>query len=158
MLGPPLRAEVQAPAANPSPLRSARLALAVGDVRRATELVQQAKGMQVNYQPLDDTPERVEATIARYQELSTLDKGTEAYRRGYARSLMEQADALLRWGEQDEAERLAGRAADMQIIYGPFEQKPQDLLERIAAVRRPSWRLARAVRMWHSRPRLCKTG
>ena len=99
--------------------------------------------MRVNYQPLDDTPERVEATIAKYQELSTLDKGTEAYRRGYARSLMEQADALLRWGQQDEAERLAGRAAGMQIVYGPFEQKPQDLLERIAAARRQSGRHAK---------------
>ena len=97
---------------------------------------QQAKAMQINYQPLDDTPEQVEAAIRKYQELSTLDKNTEAYRRAYARNLMEQADALLRWGEQDEAERLASRAAGMQIIYGPFEQKPQDLLERIAGTRR----------------------
>ena len=92
--------------------------------------------MRVNYQPLDDTPDKVEAAIRKYQELSGLDKNTEAYRRAYARNLMEQADALLRWGEQDEAERLAGRAAGMQIVYGPFEQKPQDLLERIAAMRR----------------------
>jgi general secretion pathway protein D len=124
------------PTASPSPLRAARLALAVGDVRRAAELVQQAKGMRVNYQPLDDTPERVEAAIAKYQELSNLDKRTEAYRRAYARNMMDQGDALMRWGEPDEAERLASRAAAMQIVYGPFEQKPQDLLERIASVRR----------------------
>ena len=46
---------------------------------------------------------------------------------------MDQADGLVRWGEHDEAERLAGRAASMRIVYGPFEQKPQDLLQRIAA-------------------------
>jgi hypothetical protein len=126
------------PAAGNSPLRAARLALAYGDVRRAAELVQRAKGMQVNYQPLDDTPDKVEAAIRRYQEISTLDKDSEAYRRALARNLMEQADALLRWGEPNEAERLAGRAASMQVVYGPFEQKPQDLLQRIANLRQPS--------------------
>ena len=94
------------------------------------------RGCESNYQPLDDTPDKVEAAIRKYQELSSLDKNTEAYRRAYARNLMEQADALLRWGEQDEAERLASRAAGMQVVYGPFEQKPQDLLERIAGMRR----------------------
>ena len=34
-----------------------------------------------------------------------------------ARSLMEQADGLLRWGDNDEAERLASRAASMQVSY-----------------------------------------
>ena len=118
------------------PLQAARLALAVGDTRRAAELLQQAKAMRINYQPLDDTPDRVEGAIRKYQDLSTLDKNTEAYRRAYARNMMEQADSLLRWGEQDEAERLAGRAAGMQVVYGPFEQKPQDLLERIGSMRR----------------------
>ncbi len=42
-----------------------------------------AKGMQVNYQPLDDTPDKVEAAIRRYQEISTLDKDSEAYRRAW---------------------------------------------------------------------------
>jgi hypothetical protein len=139
-----------APVANNSPLRTARLALAVGDVRRAAEQLQQAKGMQVNYQPLDDTPDKVEMAIRKYQEMSALDKSTEAYRRAYARNLLEQADALLRWGDQDEAERLASRAAGMQIVYGPFEQKPQDLLQRlparvgkgqVARLRRPPRRL-----------------
>ena len=121
--------------AHHSPLRAARLALAFGDVRRATELAQQAKRVPVNYQPLDDTPDKVEAAIRRYEEVSNLDKNSEAYRRAYARNLMEQADALLRWGERDAAERLASRAVSMQVVYGPFEQKPQDLLARIAGTR-----------------------
>ena len=108
----------------------------MGDTRHATDLLQQERARCAVYQPLDDTPDKVEAAVRKYQELSTLDKTTEAYRRAYARSLMEQADGLLRWGEQDEAERLAGRAASLQLTYNPFEQKPQDLLQRIAAMRR----------------------
>ncbi|MBU4272492.1 MAG: hypothetical protein KKA28_11585 [Planctomycetes bacterium] len=122
--------------ANGNPLREARLALAVGDVRRAAEFVRQARAMQVNYRPLDDTPEKVETAIRKYSELSGLDKSTEAYARAYARNLMEQADALARWSEYDEASRLADRAAGMRITYSPFEQKPQDLLGRIAAARK----------------------
>ncbi len=133
VVAPP--ANAAGPMAHNSPLRAARLALAFGDVRRATDLVQQAKRMQMNYQPMDDTPDKVEAAIRRYQELSNFDNGSEAYRRACARNLMEQADALLRWGERDEAERLASRAASMQVVYGPFEQKPQDLLARIAGTR-----------------------
>lgn len=122
------------PAANDNLLRAAHRALAVGDIRHATELLQQEKARRVTYQPLDDTPEKVEAAMRKYQELSGLDKNSEAYRHAYARNLMDQADGLLRWNEQDEAERLASQAARLQITYGPFEQKPQDLLQRIAAM------------------------
>jgi len=125
-----------APASNESPLRKARLALAVGDVRRVAGLIQKAKAAPVDYQPLDDTPEKVESTLRKYQELSGIDEGTEAYARLYARNLMEQASALMRWGEYDEAERLADRASGIRITYGPFEQKPQVLLKQIADARR----------------------
>ena len=54
---------------NNSPLRKARLALAVGDVRQAAAFVQEARNMRVNYQPLDDTPDKVEAAIRKHQEL-----------------------------------------------------------------------------------------
>ena len=133
----PGQGDVRAPGSPPvSPLRAARLALAVGDVRRADGFVGQAKAMRLNYQPQDDTPEQVETAIRKYQELSGLDKNSEAYARMYARSMMDQADGLARWSEFDEAERLAGRAAGIRIVYGPFEQKPQELLQRIAAARR----------------------
>ena len=124
--------------ANNSPLRTARLALAVGDLRRAAEFVERAKAMRVNYQPSDDTPDKVTAAIQKQQEIQQLDKTTEAYTRVCSRSLMDQSDALLRWGEYDEAERLAGRAAALRIVYGPFEQRPQELIQRIAAARRQS--------------------
>ncbi len=133
--------EARAPgdhAAQLNPLCEARLALAVGDVRRALDFVQKARAMKVDYRPLDDTPDKVEAAVQKYRELSGLDRSTEAYARAYARNLMDQADALARWGQFDEAERLAERAAGMRITYGPFEQKPQDLLKRIAAARQPA--------------------
>ena len=117
-------------------MRVARLALAVGDVRRAGEFVARARAMRLNYQPADDNPDKVESAIRKYQELSNLDKNTEAYARNSARCMTEQADALAQWGELDEAERLAGRAAAMRLVYGPFEQKPQDVLQRIAEARR----------------------
>ena len=92
--------------------------------------------MHLSYQPFDDTPEKVEAALQKYQELLALDKSTEAYARAYARTMMEEADALARWGEFDQAEQLALRAARLNIAYSPFEQKPQELLDRIANLRR----------------------
>ena len=59
-------------------LRLSRRALAVGDVRRAVDLLNQAKRLQVRYGPLDDSPERAEAAISKYQEIMTLDRNTEA--------------------------------------------------------------------------------
>ena len=118
-------------------LLEARRALAVGDVQRATRFVEQARQSQTQYQPLDDRPEKVEAAIRKYEDLSTRSvKTTEAYRRAYARMLMEQSQALLQAGDYDEAERLADRAFRQQLSYGPFEAKPSDLLARIAAARR----------------------
>ncbi len=107
----------------------------MGDLRRAAALVAQAKRMAVRYAPTDDTPERVEAALARYQEVNSLDKGTQAYRRAYARMLMEQAEALLRWGDYEQADQLAAQAARQQVDYGPFDARPEDLLRRIAGLR-----------------------
>jgi general secretion pathway protein D len=119
-----------------NPLRAARLALADTDVRTAGMHVQRARNMQLTYQPSDDTPDKVEAAIRSYLELSGLDKNTEAYAHKYARSLTEQADGLMRWGAYDKAEELARRAAVIPIMYNPAEQKPQEVLARIAAARR----------------------
>ncbi len=141
----PLRSPaVQNNNANSNPLRAARVALAYGDVRRAAEMVQQAKTSGVVYQPLDDTPDKVEAAIRKHQETMTVEKNTEAYARLSARSMMEQADGLMRWGEFDEAERLASRAAAQRVSYGPFEEKPQTLLERIAVAKRQNGAAAAA--------------
>ena len=116
-------------------LRSARLALAVTDVRRASDLVAQARQEQIRYAPNEDSPERVEAAIARFVEVSRLDRSTEENRKTYARMLMEQSEALLQWGELEQADKLAALAVEQQVTYGPFDAKPEDLLRRIAALR-----------------------
>ena len=125
----------QARARNDYLLREARRALAMGDVRRAADMIGQARQLPIRYAPSDDTPDRVGAAIVKYQEVNGLDKGTETYRRAYARMLMEQSEALLNWKEYEAADQLAGQAARQQIDYGPYEARPDDLLRRIAALR-----------------------
>jgi len=116
-------------------LRSARLALAVTDVRRASDLIAQARHEQVRYAPNEDSPERVEAAIARFAEVSRLDRSMETNRKTYARMLMEQSEALLQWGELEQADKLAALAVEQRVVFGPFDAKPDDLLKRIAALR-----------------------
>ncbi len=120
-------------------LLDARRALAVGDVRRAEGLLQRVRSMNVPYGPQDDNPDKVDLQVRAYSDLMSQREqrgNTEAYRRQYARLLMEQADGLLRWRELDEAERLASLAAQQHVMYNPYEPKPQDLLQRIATARR----------------------
>ncbi|MGD0382783.1 MAG: hypothetical protein ABSA77_04615, partial [Thermoguttaceae bacterium] len=118
-----------------SALLAARRALAVGDIRRAAEFVQQAKNQNLQYGPLDDTPEKVEAAVRKMQDIASLEKNTESYRRAYARNVTEQAEALLHYGELDEAERLANVAANQQVSFNLIEMKPQDVLSRVAVMR-----------------------
>jgi general secretion pathway protein D len=125
-------------------LRSARRALAVGDVRRGTAFVVQARSQQASYGPLDDTPDKVEAAIRKYQEVTAQQSNSEAYRRAYARMLMEQASALFRSSDYDEAELLATQASRQQLSYGAFEAKPEEMLKRIAEVRRENAQAAAA--------------
>ncbi len=116
-------------------LRSARMALAVTDVRRASDMVAQARQEQIRYAPNEDSPERVEAAIARFVEVSRLERSTEENRKTYARMLMEQSEALLQWSELDQADKLAALAVEQQAVYGPFDAKPEALSKRIAALR-----------------------
>ncbi len=116
-------------------LRQARLALAVTDVDRARKLVAQARLDQIRYAPNEDSPDRVDAAIAKFIEIRKLDRGTEENRRTYARMWMEQAQDLMQWGEFDQAEKLVSLAAEQRVTFGPFDAKPEELLRRIAAMR-----------------------
>ena len=116
-------------------LKAARLALAVTDVRRAAALVAQARLEQAHYAANEDSPDRIEAAIARFVEISRLDRSTAENRKAYARMLMDQSETLLLWGELDQADKLAALAVEQQAAYGPFEAKPDDLLKRITALR-----------------------
>jgi general secretion pathway protein D len=116
-------------------LRQARLALAVGDIRRASDMAAQSRQDQIRYAPNEDSPDRVAAAIAKYVEISKLDRGSEENRRTYARMWMEQAQDLLQWNELDQAEKLVEMAAQQRVTFGPFDAKPDDLLRRISAMR-----------------------
>ena len=51
-------------------LLAARRALAVGDVRRATAAIEAARKMNVVYGHHDDTPEKVDAAVRRYRQVT----------------------------------------------------------------------------------------
>ncbi|HEX4130456.1 MAG TPA: hypothetical protein VHZ24_10450 [Pirellulales bacterium] len=119
-------------------LIDARRALAVGDVRRATEALAKAKALDVKYEFHEDSPAKVEGAIAKYADLSqrpAADKNSESYRRRYAELQMQQAEELLRWRDFDEAERLANEAKRHGVAFGPFDANPDNLLKRIGETR-----------------------
>ena len=55
--------------------------------------MQQAKATPAQYDPLGDTPERVDLAVTKYQDVMSQQSNTEGWRRQYARVLLEQADA-----------------------------------------------------------------
>ncbi len=119
-------------------LLTARRQLAVGDVNQANRALEEAKRMSVRYSPLDDNPARVEALIATYNDVmaqQTQRGRTEGVRRMLAKCLLDQSEALLRWHDCDEAERLAMEASRMNVRFNIYETNPQSLLEKIAAQR-----------------------
>jgi general secretion pathway protein D len=119
-------------------LLSARRAMAYGDMNRAKSFLDQASALKQNYELTDDSPAKVQATWARLQQLQKRDpstRTTEAYRREYSSVLLEQAEAMLQWNELDEAERLCTVASTQKINYGPFDMKPETILQRITATR-----------------------
>ncbi len=120
-------------------LLGARRALAVGDIRRAAAELDAAKTLRLSYGPHADSPDKVDAAIRKYREvmelLSSRGEG-EAGQHQLADVLMDQALELARWQDFDEAERLVQSVKGLRVNYGPFEAKPDALLERIATARR----------------------
>ncbi len=125
-------------------LLEARKALSVGDVRRAEQLVQQARSLQVSFPPLGDHPDRVQQAINTYRQLRQLAAGSgnsQAYRRQQAQFLLDQAVWLLRSGALDDAERLARDAQRLGLSYSPYETSPQVVLRQVEQARRGGSRL-----------------
>ncbi|HWB11182.1 MAG TPA: hypothetical protein VG826_18280 [Pirellulales bacterium] len=119
-------------------LYTARRALAVGDVRRATDLVNQAKALDLQYEYREDSPAKIDAAIQHYAQLAQQagSPESEGYRRRKAECLLEQAEGLLAWRDYDEAERLVDSANRLNVVYGPADVRPDMLRERIATARR----------------------
>lgn len=112
----------------------ARLALAEGDVARATTFANEAGAMNIPYNANDDTHENVLKHIQNFSDTLAKLKSegkTEDVRRLMAKSLIEQAQTLLGWGKLDEATQLSIAAQQLDVQYNQYEVQPKDLLARI---------------------------
>ena len=67
------------------------------------DMVAAARQDQIHYAPNQDSPDRVDAAIAKFVEISKLDRASEENRRTYARMWVEQAQ------DSDAVERVGGR-------------------------------------------------
>ena len=119
-------------------LLAAHRALAVGDVRARNLALEAAKKVKAVYGPHDDTPQRVEASIRAYTQVTEMSstRQDDGVRHQMADQLMDQAQQLMRWKDYDEAERLVKHVQAMRVSYGPFEAKPDALLAKISAAHR----------------------
>ena len=112
----------------------ARIALSKGDIAKAILLANQAGAMNILYNTDDDTHENVLKHIENFTiTLNRLNAEgqTEEVRRMMAKTLLEQAQALLVWGKLDEAANLAMAAQNLGIQYYHYEVQPKDVLVRI---------------------------
>ncbi|MBX3414985.1 MAG: hypothetical protein KF708_20035 [Pirellulales bacterium] len=119
-------------------LLEARRALAKGDIRQAATFVNQAEKSGANF-PLDgDSPARVKALLelgGRAMQRQGADAESVEARRELVSLLMEQAAGLLYWQDFELAERLVADAEQVPLEYGPFDPRPAELRQAIAAAR-----------------------
>ncbi len=129
----------------------ARQALAKGDVATAQSKMLQAKQANITANPLGDTPEAIQAMIARQNQLAEMARAGDAdsYNTQAAGFLMEQGQSLLGYGDLDTAEYLANQAANFPVNFASLSMSPTQLREQIAAIRQqqPSAEVAAVQRL-----------
>jgi len=115
-------------------LLSARQALASGNADQAAELTAQAKRLNLEYDAMEDSPQKVESLIIQHQRFvsqrpSPNDPNTQ---RQVAHFLMDQAEQLLNYGDVEMAQKVAQRAKAVPgVKYTSFERSPDMLLQSI---------------------------
>ena len=137
----PFPLPAQAHSGKNHPLLEARRALARGDVRHARKMLFEASSGADVPAPIQDGPEKVAKDIREYEALLEQRgraEGTQGYRREFAKLMLAQAEALLDWGDLNEAERLTNQAADQRVMFHQFERTPERMLQRITQARRPA--------------------
>jgi general secretion pathway protein D len=120
-------------------LIAARRFLAVGDVVQARQRIEQARELGIEYDAGADNPDQIETALRDFEHLqsrSAAEGNSDAIRRAHATLLVDQAQALLRWKQYDEAERLAEDAARLSGRSPEMQARPKQLLTRIAHERR----------------------
>jgi general secretion pathway protein D len=112
-------------------LHEARRALAVGDMRKASAIVAQAKQMGGQFAPHEDSPARVQQVLQRMTQIARTPGDPRQKAKQAAQLMMEQAEELLRYDDVQAARTLAQQAARIPVQYGPYESSPEHLLRRI---------------------------
>jgi len=116
-------------------LLAARRALAIGDVKGATELVLQARASQTDFAGKGDSPAQLDAMIAKQNKLVELFQ-TGSAESGYdadaAKFLMEQAESLIKYRDFKTARVLAEQAKKFTAVdFSTFAMTPDRMMQII---------------------------
>ncbi|MCL2006200.1 MAG: hypothetical protein FWG73_08575, partial [Planctomycetaceae bacterium] len=125
-------------------LHDARRAVATRDIATAERLLNEVAAMQLEFQPNEDQPARIQNLIQDYRRLmeqAKTQENSEQFRQQYARFLLIQADTMLRRNELDLATQLTQEAVKQQVQYYSPEDKnnglePMAMAQRINDARR----------------------
>ena len=115
---------------------AARRALIVGDLPQATKHLEQAQQCQVTYADAEDSPSRVSQSLAELKQLEGSKDNSSSWKYNYAKFLLGQSEALLAWGDLDNAERAAAEAAGLTASIAVEDNASGHLLNRIAQSRK----------------------
>ncbi|WP_157664988.1 type II secretion system protein GspD [Mariniblastus fucicola] len=116
-------------------LLAARRALAIGDVKGATESALQARASQADFSGLGDSPQQIDAMIARQNKLVELYQSGSAesgYDTEAAKFLMEQAEALVKYRDFKTARVLAEQSKKFTAVdFSTFSMTPDRMIQII---------------------------
>ena len=122
-------------------LQLGREALNAGDVQKASHWAAQASTLAADYQPGEDSPERLMADIQRAGTPAAVMANTapavgaaaDASRKsvGKRNKLLIEARVALAAGDTQRATQLANEAAAMNVPYGPNDDTHQNVLNHI---------------------------
>ena len=120
-------------------LLAARQALAIGDVKGATDAIQMARASKTDFAGSGDTPEKLEAMIARQNNLVELYQQGSAdsgYDTEAAKFLMEQAEVLVKYRDFETSRVLAEQARKFTSVdFSGFTMTPDRMLQIIDIAR-----------------------
>lgn len=113
-------------------LFEARRSLAMGDVAAANDFVRRARESATDFSTLGDSPERLEAMVARQNQLVAMyQQGTpnSGYDTDAAKFLMEQAEVLFKYQDFETSKMLVDQASKFTTVdFSKFETSPQRML------------------------------
>ncbi len=124
-------------------LLQARRSLVVGDVAQAAKHLERSRTFRVDYAESEDSPTRVAQSLAELQQLETTKDNSASWKHSYAKFLVAQGNALLEWGDLENAERAASEAVGLNTAIGVEDTSPAKLLSRVREIRQEKLALSR---------------